>query len=91
MKQIYIGTYSLVTHQVTHKIPFEIYKETEKLYMVQPDYQFRKDEEGIVKHLSTTTYPYLRVYFVDVNNPRELINKAFAEWFKRMANKILLS
>ena len=89
MKRIYIGYYDLTTHRITHKVPFEIYRETEKLYMIKPNHQFCKDEEGKVQHLSATTYPYLRVYFVDVDNPKVLIHKAFAKWFMDKAELIL--
>lgn len=87
-KIMYIGCYCIYDGKLIIKVPFEITHETEKLYYIGRS-RYKKDEEGEVKHLSAITYPYLRVYFVDVENPEQKIKEAFCNWFKAVGESIL--
>lgn len=68
--------------------PFPVVSETEKCYWSGEKCGVRilKEEVGKVKHLSTTSYPYLEVAMIDATETE--LKEKLAEWFEQKANKI---
>lgn len=91
---ITIGRYGLYNNVIYIEEPFEVKKETEKYYWsgmtksgAAAGNRILKEEIGIVKHLSRTSYPYLEVAMIDATEQE--VKERLASWFRRTADYII--